>query len=112
MGPEMNRSRGVHSPRYFYYFLTPNSREDIVFRKFPKIDCFFYEKNLTFWGARWIRQRHVPLIDLGLEYGAHILCESKGSFTNYVIQRRGGGGVGPELRGAYAGGSAACGGLA
>ena len=27
--PEMNRSRGVDVVKYFYFFITPNSREDI-----------------------------------------------------------------------------------
>ena len=50
--PEMNRSRWVDSSRYFYYFLTPNSREDIIFWKFSKNVHFFSTKNLTFGEAR------------------------------------------------------------
>ena len=41
----MNVSRRADVPTYFCFFLTPNSREDIAFRKFrKKFDFFFREK--------------------------------------------------------------------
>ena len=45
--PEMNRSQRVDMVTYFYFFLTPNSREVIDFWKFSKIPPFFLGK-LTF----------------------------------------------------------------
>ena len=40
----MKRSRRVDGPRYFYFFITPNIREDIVFTKLKKVHESF------FWG--------------------------------------------------------------
>ena len=44
--PEMNSSRRVDVARYFYFFLTPSSREDIDFSNFQNLpkkrSCFLF----------------------------------------------------------------------
>ena len=47
--PEMNRSRRVRTTKYFYFYPTPNSREDIDFGTSPqKIPRQYFLGNLFF----------------------------------------------------------------